>query len=149
MKKEDSRVGKRDVPATPSANVSTDKFARTSASANVQPSHSAPPAALIPLMMSTKTIVVICLSFAKTYSALLVRNSISRFSNALLVFLHNRRRSRNNTNIWHQAHSWCRLVNRQFPLRWTWHTLCDKGGQSTLRTCHSDSMQDVANGLMS
>ena len=93
-----------------------------------------------------KTIVV-CLSFAITYSALLARNSISRFSNALLVFLHNRRHSRNNTNIWHQAHSWCRLVNHQFPLRWTWHTLSDKGDQSNLQTCHSDSVQDVASGL--
>ena len=54
MKKEDSRVGKRDVPTTPSAKICTDKFARTSASANVQPSDSTPPAALIPLMMSTK-----------------------------------------------------------------------------------------------
>ena len=54
MKNEDSRVGKRDVSTLPSAKVSTDKFARTSASANVQPSDSAPPAALIPLMMSTK-----------------------------------------------------------------------------------------------
>ena len=54
MKKEDSRVGKRDVSTTPSAKVSTAKFARANASAKVQPSDSAPTAALIPLMMSTK-----------------------------------------------------------------------------------------------
>ena len=54
MKKEDSRVGKRDVSTTPSAKVSTDKFARASAATKVQPSDSTPPTAVIPLIVLTK-----------------------------------------------------------------------------------------------
>ena len=54
MKKEDSHIGIWDVSTTPSANVSADKFARPSASAKVEPSDSASPTPMKPLMTSTK-----------------------------------------------------------------------------------------------
>ena len=93
-----------------------------------------------------ETIIVICF-FKMTCSTLLVSNRTRKFPNTLLVFFHNCRHSRNNTNIWRQSHCWCSFINHQFPLRWTWHTLSEKSGRSTLRTRHSDLVQGVANNF--
>ena len=56
MRNEEIRLtcSKNDVSTTPSANVSAGKFARESASANVHPSDSSFPTAVIPLMILTK-----------------------------------------------------------------------------------------------
>ena len=94
-----------------------------------------------------KTIFVICFSFKVTYSTFLATNRTRKVSNTLLVFFHNRRHSRNNTNIWRQTHSRCSFINRQFPLRWTWNILSEKNGHSTLGTSHSHLAQGVANNF--
>ena len=81
-----------------------------------------------------KTIIVIYFSFKMTCSTLIARNRTWKLSNTLLAFFHSRRQSRSNITIWRQTHRWCSLINHQFPLRWTWNTLSEKGGHSTLRT---------------
>ena len=95
-----------------------------------------------------ETIIVISFSFKMTYSTLLARNRTRKFSNTLLASFHSHRQSRHNTNIWGQTHRWWTLINRPFPLHWTWHTLSEKGGHSTLRTSNLDLAQDVANELL-
>ena len=147
MNKEDSRVGKRDVSTTPSTKVSIDKFARASASANVQLSDSAPPTAVIPLIMSTKLSLSSaspsrwCTAFSSPETGL--ENSPTHSSPSSRAA-----QSRNNINIWRQTRRWCSLIYRQFPLRWTWHTLSEKGAHSTLRTSHLDLVKDVANRFL-
>ena len=148
MEKEDSRVGIRDVSTTPSAKVPTDKFARASASVNVQPSDSANTHCSNAAQNVHKTIFVSSFSFKMTCSTLFATHSTLKLSDTPLVFFHSRRHSRQNTNIRGQTHRWCSLINRQFPLCWTWHTISQKGGHSTLRTSHSDLAQDVANKLI-
>ena len=145
MKKQDSRVGQRDVSTTPSAKVSTDKFARASALAKVQPSDSAPPTAVIPLMMLTK----LSLSSA----------SPSRWRTAPSSPDKGLENSPTHSSASSTAADTPRTtrtfgakltvdVVSSIPnslLSWTWHTLTDKGGHSTLRTSHSNLVQDVAN----
>ena len=146
MQKEDSRIGKRDVSTIPCAKA-TDNFPRVSASANVQPSDPKPPTAEIPLIMSTK-LSLPSASPSRWRAAL--SSQLAGPTNARThssSFFHSRRHSRNNTNIWSQTHRWRSLINRQFPLCWTWHTLSEKGNHSTLRTSHSDLVQDVAKEL--
>ena len=146
-KEEDSRACKRDVSTIPSAKVSTDKFARASASANGQPSDSAPPTALISLIVSTKLSLSSaspsrwCAAVSSPATGL--GNSPTHSSSSHPSHSH----FRHNTNIRGQTHSWCSLINRQFSLRWTWHTLSEKSGHSTLRTSHSDLVQGVANNF--